>query len=77
VRAAFRAHTGDLTASAFGVVGPREHLDLRAACRELLAAAGVPTVGVLGPCTRCDRRYCSYRRDGPGAGRQLAFIGWV
>jgi YfiH family protein len=77
VRAAFRARTGDLTASAFGPAGPRERLDLRTACRQLLAAAGVPTVGVLGPCTRCDQRYCSYRRDGPGAGRQLSFIGWA
>jgi len=77
VRAAFCRRTGDLTAPAWSGAGGRARLDLRAACRLLLTAAGVRAAAVLGPCTRCDRRYCSYRRDGAGAGRQLAFIGRV
>src|SRR2546427_660985 len=35
------------------------------------AAAG------LGPCRAGGSGYCSYRRDGAGAGRQLSFVGWA
>jgi YfiH family protein len=52
----------------------RHMLDLRAAVRMLAEAAGVAETHVLGPCTICDRRYASYRRDAAAAGRQLSFI---
>lgn len=76
VRAAFRARTGDLTAEAWERYGARWHVDLRAAARTLLLTAGVGRVALVGPCTRCDPGYHSYRRDGAGAGRQLSFVGW-
>jgi polyphenol oxidase len=74
VRAAFRARTGDLTAAAWRETGDALMLDLRLAERRLLEAAGVGHVSLLGPCTACTPSYASYRRDGPGAGRQLSFI---
>ena len=74
VRAAFRARTGDLTAPAWRETGDALMLDLRLAERRLLEAAGVGHVSLLGPCTACMPSYASYRRDGPGAGRQLSFI---
>lgn len=74
---AFRARVGDLTVPAWSHRGGRLHLDLRAAARLLLRGAGVERVAVLGPCTACASGYCSYRRDGAGAGRQLSFVGWV
>jgi YfiH family protein len=77
VRDAFAARSGDATAPAWS--GPRVgkyHLDLRRAVSLLLAAAGVGSTTVLGPCTACTPSYCSYRRDGNGAGRQLSFVGW-
>jgi hypothetical protein len=56
--------------------GPRgrPHLDLAAAARLQLEAAGVGQVELLISCTRCDERLWSYRRDGKSAGRNLAFI---
>jgi YfiH family protein len=74
VRAAFRARTGDLTAPAWRETGDALMLDLRLAEHRLLEAAGVGHVSLLGPCTACTPSYASYRRDGPGAGRQLSFI---
>jgi len=74
---AFRARSGDVTVPAWSERGGRRHVDLRVAASLLLAAAGVPSVEVLGPCTACDRRYHSYRRDGAGTGRQLSFVGWA
>jgi YfiH family protein len=76
VLAAFRARTGDVAAGAWAASGERHRLDLRAAASLLLAAAGVRCTTSVGPCTACDVRYRSYRRDGPKAGRQLGFIGW-
>ncbi len=76
VRAAFEARSGQVTAGAWTLRGPRPHLDLRAAARLLLAAQGVRTAVVIGPCTACGTGYASYRRDGAGGGRQLSFIGW-
>jgi hypothetical protein len=76
VLAAFRARTGDAAAPAWHERPGRPHVDLRVAAELLLRAAGVHRVDVLGPCTVCDRRYASYRRDGAGAGRQLSFVGW-
>ncbi len=68
-----------VAASAPEVVLPgpagRPHLDLPAAARRQLAAAGVGQVHVLGHCTRCDaERLWSYRRQGRAAGRNLGFI---
>jgi polyphenol oxidase len=74
VRAAFRARTGDRTAAAWREIGNALMLDLRLAERRLLEEAGVGHVSLLGPCTACTPSYASYRRDGPGAGRQLSFI---
>lgn len=72
----FRARSGALTATAWSERDGRPHLDLRDAARLLLGAAGVASVHTVGPCTACDRRYNSYRRDGAGTGRQLSFVGW-
>jgi hypothetical protein len=77
VAAAFRARTGHATTAAWSVRRGRDHLDLRTAARALLLDGGVGGVEVLGPCTACGDGYCSYRRDGRGAGRQLSFIGWA
>jgi YfiH family protein len=77
VEGAFRARTGDVTAPAWHDGPRRRHVDLRLAARLLLQAAGVTRVALVGPCTACDRRYSSYRRDGAGAGRQLSFVGWA
>jgi len=77
VRAAFAATTGDTTGPAWtGPAGGRYHLDLRRAVALLLHPLGVGSTTVLGPCTACTPGYCSYRRDGSGAGRQLSFVGW-
>ncbi len=77
VEVAFRARTGDLTAAAWREGPRRPHVDLRAAVRLLLLAAGVGEVTIMGPCTACARRYHSYRRDGSAVGRQLSFVGWA
>ena len=74
VRAAFAARSGKGTAPAWREAGDALMLDLRLAARLLLEAAGVGSVSLLGPCTACTPSYASYRRDGPGAGRQLSFI---
>ena len=54
----------------------RPHLDLVAAAREQLVRSGVDRIRAINVCTRCDERLWSYRRDGPGAGRNLAAI-WM
>ena len=56
--------------------GPRGRplLDLAAAARTQLETAGVGTIELTISCTQCDERLWSYRRDGKGAGRNLAFI---
>lgn len=59
------------------VPGPagRPHLDLQAAARRQLETAGVGEVVTLARCTRCDEEKLeSYRRNGKGAGRNIAFI---
>ncbi|HBL30932.1 MAG TPA: multi-copper polyphenol oxidoreductase [Acidobacteria bacterium] len=59
------------------VPGPagKPHLDLPGVARRQLTAAGVGTVLGLVRCTRCDaERLYSYRREGKGAGRNIAFI---
>ena len=57
-----------------GSSGERPFLDLVAAARHQLTAAGMP-VSWLVRCTRCDADgLFSYRRSGQRAGRNLAFI---
>jgi YfiH family protein len=77
VRDAFVRESGDTTAPAWREDGSRLQLDLRRAVALLLRRAGVQQVATIGPCTRCDPEYCSYRRDGAGSGRQVSFIGWA
>jgi YfiH family protein len=50
--------------------------DLPAAARERLLTAGADEVRVLGPCTICDARWFSHRREGEQAGRQ-AGVAWL
>ena len=55
--------------------GLRPHLDLRLAALFALREAGVEEVATVDACTRCDAlRLSSYRREGKGAGRNLAFV---
>ena len=57
--------------------GRRPHLDLPGAARHQLTRAGVPAPRVVVRCTRCDGdRLWSYRREGRGAGRNVAYI-WM
>jgi YfiH family protein len=52
------------------------HLDLKAAARDRLEAAGVADVRDLELCTVCDERFFSHRREGALAGRQ-AGVAWL
>lgn len=66
---------------ALGLPGPpagasKAMLDLRAAARERLSAAGVTEVRDVEICTICDRRLFSHRREGAAAGRQAA-VAWL
>jgi YfiH family protein len=57
----------------------RLHLDVRAANVHQLRNAGVPGERIhhVDECTSCRADlYYSYRRDGPGTGRMISFIGW-
>jgi polyphenol oxidase len=55
----------------------RPHLDLTAAVRAQLEAAGVATVWTSGRCTRCHpEHWHSYRRDGRGGGRNVT-LAWL
>lgn len=59
------------------VPGPagKPHLNLQAVARRQLEQAGVGEVVSVGGCTRCeDEKLFSYRREGKGAGRNVAFI---
>ncbi len=51
-------------------------IDLKAIARERLLDAGVSEVRILSPCTICDERFFSYRREGARAGRQGA-VAWL
>ena len=77
VRIAFRTRTGDVTGAAWREDAGVLRVDLRRAVQLLLAAAGVRAATSVGPCTACDGRFSSYRRDGANAGRQLSFVGWA
>lgn len=57
--------------------GSRPHLDLHRAVAAQLRRGGVERTRRVADCTRCSpRTLFSYRREGPGAGRNLAFI-WM
>ncbi|MEE2778314.1 MAG: peptidoglycan editing factor PgeF [Acidobacteriota bacterium] len=61
------------------VEGPSDqpHLDLHRAVMDQLARAGVDRIDSVPACTRCEpERLWSYRREGPRAGRNLAFV-WL
>ncbi|HLI56625.1 MAG TPA: laccase domain-containing protein, partial [Actinomycetota bacterium] len=61
-------------------VGGARHFDLRAASAAALAAAGVRLAGSTDvPCTACDARFFSHRRDSAAhgtTGRQ-GLIAWL
>jgi len=66
---------------AFFRTGPRgrAHLDLRAANQVQLEQAGLDPARIhhVAECTACTpNRYYSFRRDGPGSGRMIGFIGF-
>ena len=68
-------------ADAFFRPGPggRSHLDVRAANVRQLEDAGVRPGGFhhVEDCTSCrEDLYYSYRRDGPGTGRMISFVGF-
>ena len=57
----------------------RHHLDMRAATRRQLIESGLDPsrIGGLDECTFCrSDLYHSYRRDGPGSGRMISFVGY-
>jgi polyphenol oxidase len=75
-----RTALGPLAATAFRP-GPRgrPHLDLRAANRQQLLAAGLcrENIHAIDVCTACrPDLYHSYRRDGSAAGRMISYIGF-
>jgi polyphenol oxidase len=60
--------------------GGRDALDVRAANRQQLIDAGLDPsqIGSLDECTFCrPDLYYSYRRDGPGSGRMISFVGFA
>jgi YfiH family protein len=68
----FRAELGPMVRE-----GPAPRLDLWAANRLILEAAGLAPerIDVLGRCTACEREtFFSHRRDAGRTGRQMAFI---
>jgi hypothetical protein len=73
---AFRSALGDVPGLV--VAGPhKDHIDLRIATRTVLERIGVRPehIDTSPPCTRCDERFFSYRRDGFEGGVHMAFIG--
>ncbi|MBE0565893.1 MAG: laccase domain-containing protein, partial [Krumholzibacteria bacterium] len=71
------ARLGPGAAGFFTPRGGRWILDLWAANRAQLEAAGVPAgaITVTGICTICNAQYPSHRRQGTDAGRFAAVIG--
>ena len=62
------------------MVGGSLHFDLRAASATALAGAGVRLTGPVDvPCTACDRRFFSHRRDAAQSGTtgRQALIAWL
>jgi YfiH family protein len=80
--AGFVARYGEEARRAWTPPGPdpaRGHLDVRTLVTLALTRSGVDPAAVhlVGPCTaEAPETLHSYRRDGPGAGRQLSYIGW-
>jgi YfiH family protein len=54
--------------------GRKPHADLHRAAFGQLTSRGVRRIYRVPRCTRCDRQYWSYRRDGAGAGRNWSVI---
>jgi len=55
--------------------GARPHLDLQLAVQRQLEARGILSIETIRTCTRCHPQWLhSYRREGPDAGRNHAFI---
>ena len=52
-------------------------VDLKKANVRNLLDAGVANYEIMDICTKCNRDFHSYRREGKGVGRQLSFIGLV
>jgi polyphenol oxidase len=78
VVSAFRAAFGELPGMV--VAGPhKDHIDLRVVTRHILERAGVAPehIDSTPPCTRCDERFFSYRRDGQAGGVLMGFIGLI
>jgi copper oxidase (laccase) domain-containing protein len=69
----FRADFGDRAVQR-GLDGSFR-LDLRAANAALLEREGVGQVSIVADCTSCNPQLGSFRREGPGFTRMLAFIG--
>jgi copper oxidase (laccase) domain-containing protein len=79
---------GDELRGAFGPAGAaffrpgpngRPHLDVRAANVHQLLAEGLQPESIhhVPDCTHCHPElYHSYRRDGPGSGRMISFVGF-
>lgn len=66
-----------VTNNSIQTMGPRDkpHLDLQAAVAHQLRACGIETISRVSDCTRCSSdALWSYRRDGPGGGRNLSWI---
>jgi YfiH family protein len=78
VVAAFTAALPDATCVVIDQPGAKAHIDLHAAQRVQLEAAGLPpdAIDSVAACTRCDpaRRFFSYRRDAGRTGMQLGFV---
>lgn len=75
LRAAFAGQAAVLATGPRG----RAHLDLRATNTAQLLAAGLSPehIGQIDECTHCQAAlYHSYRRDGPGAGRMISYVGY-
>jgi len=54
----------------------KPHVDLVAFTADVLSAGGITQISDSGLCTRCDGSiFHSYRRDGPGGGRNLIVAG--
>lgn len=65
------------SAPAIAIPGPhgRPHIDLQKAARVQLEQLGLQEIAATAGCTRCEEeKLWSYRRDGKGAGRNVAFI---
>ena len=79
VVAEFRAALGDVPNLVVAGPSHKDHIDLRVASRYVLQGAGVVAEHIddRPPCTRCDDRFFSYRRDGQQGGVHMAFIGLV